>query len=1063
MVLALPVDGDRPELPPDAVPVAGQLVTVRGRRWVVSDVRASSITAESVLAGAHEAQHLVTLTSVEDDSFDETLRVVWQVEVGARTHESSALPTLEPGQRLDDPETLDAFLDAVRWGALTSADKSLLQAPFRSGIDIEDYQLDPLVRALGMPRANLLIADDVGLGKTIEAGLVIQELILRYRARTVFIVCPASLCIQWREQMQDKFGLEFRVLDTELVRALRRERGVRVNPFTHYPRLIMSVDWLKRDRPMRLLRDVLPKGTPGLPRAFDLLVVDEVHSCAPTGRGRYATDSMRTNAIRELAPHCEHRLFLSATPHNGYQESFTALLELLDDQRFARGVPPDPSQLRRVMVRRLKSELPPDFAGRPRFPRRVVVPLEVDYGAEERRIHADLQTYAKSRIERAGGDRERIAVEFALTTLKKRLFSSPAAFARTLAVHRASILERAASGPRPAKRPAAHVSVLREAVAALDDALDTDEDDPTSYAATARRAFEAAASAEPALTDEESGLLATMMLWAEQTLYRDDSKLAVFVDWLDTVLTDGSRVIVFTEYRDTQRWLHEQLVSRGYGGGNQIEVLNGGVDLDERDRIKKLFQAPPDQSPIRILLATDAASEGIDLQNHCHRLVHWEIPWNPNRLEQRNGRVDRHGQRAAEVLIHHFVGAGYETAEPGSLDGDLQFLAQAIRKVEQIRTDLGSVGPVIADQVTEAMLGHRTQQLDTSAAEATVAKRALLKVERDLAAELERLLSVLQESRSELGLSPHAVERVVRTGLHLARQPALTPAKRAGEYTVPPLTEEWSRALLGIEHPISHRPRPVTFDADAARERIRDTEVVHLHLGHPLVQQCLRLLRAEVWAGGREAKLTRVSARVVDDDELAEPVALAHGRLVVTGASGSRLHEEVITAGGYLRQGRLTSFTTQREVRHALAASRGGGHAAPAELADGLIALLPTISPNLVRALERRRDDRQASLRRQLADTAAREADTAEQVLIELSKGIDHALANTSRYHQLSFFEVEERQQLERDVDALRSRLERIPTDIADAREAVRRRYADPTPRFFPVAMEFLVPRRVVR
>ena len=181
--------------------------------------------------------------------------------------------------------------------------------------------------------------------------------------------------------MQDKFGLEFRILDTELVRGLRRERGIRVNPFIHYPRLIMSVDWLKRDRPMRLLRDVLPKGTPGLPRAFDLLVVDEVHSCAPTGRGRYATDSLRTKAIRELAPHCEHRLFLSATPHNGYQESFTALLELLDDQRFARGVPPDAAQLRRVMVRRLKSELPPDFAGRPRFSRRVVVPLEVGISA----------------------------------------------------------------------------------------------------------------------------------------------------------------------------------------------------------------------------------------------------------------------------------------------------------------------------------------------------------------------------------------------------------------------------------------------------------------------------------------------------------------------------------------------------------------------------------------------------------------------------------------------------------------------------------------------------------
>ncbi len=1060
MVAMLPLD-DAPTAESAAVPVPGQLVTVRGRRWVVSDSDTSSIAAASALAGPQVPQHLVTLTSVEDDSFDETLRVVWEVEVGAQVHESSALPELTGDQPMDDPQTLDAFLDAVRWGALTSADKRLLQAPFRSGIDIEDYQLDPLVRALGMPRANLLIADDVGLGKTIEAGLVVQELILRYRARTVLVVCPASLCIQWREQMQDKFGLEFRILDTELVRGLRRERGIRVNPFIHYPRLIMSIDWLKRDRPMRMLRDVLPKGTPGLPRAFDMLVVDEVHSCAPTGRGRYATDSLRTKAIRELAPHCEHRLFLSATPHNGYQESFTALLELLDDQRFARGVEPDPAQLRRVMVRRLKSELPPDFAGRPRFPTRVIVPLEVAYTDQERDAHQDLQAYTHSRTERAAGDRDRIAVEFALTTLKKRLFSSPAAFARTLNVHRTAIEERAADGGRP-RRPPAHVSVLSDVVGAVDDALDTDADDPTSYEALAQRAFAAAAAAEPALTDEERRLLDRMAGWAERAQYRDDSKLAVFMAWLANVPT-SERVIVFTEYRDTQRWLHEQLVARGYGGGDTIALLHGGIDPQERDQIKKLFQAPPDQSPIRILLATDAASEGIDLQNHCHRLVHWEIPWNPNRLEQRNGRIDRHGQRSPQVLIHHFVGAEYHNAPPGSLDGDLQFLAQAVRKVEQIRTDLGSVGPVIADQVTDAMLGRRRERLDTSVAEASATRRAVLRIERDLAADLAKLVESLHDTRAELGLSPQAVERVVRTGLHLARQPDLIPARRPGEFTVPPLIDAWARALVGIGHPVTDKPRPVTFDADAARERIRDGEVVHLHLGHPLVQQCLRLLRAEVWAGGKEAKLARVSARIVEDAALAEPAVLAHGRLVVTGAVGSRLHEEVITAGGYLRGGRMATFTTQREVRAAVAAARASEEAAGPDLTAPLANLLPTIEPNLLRALERRRDDRQDSLARLLAETATQEALVAEQVLVELRKGIEKALGDTGSYEQLSLFDSEERRQLERDVEALRNRLARIPDDIAASQEAVRRRYADPTPRFFPVAVEFLIPRRAAR
>ena len=156
-------------------------------------------------------QHLITLSSVEDDALGEELQVIWELEPGARSIDDVDLP--EPAG-FDDPRRLDAFLDAVRWGAASSADVRALQAPFRSGIEIEDYQLDPLVRAIQMPRVNLLIADDVGLGKTIEAGLVLQELLIRHRARRVLIVCPAALQVQWRDQMRDKFGLEFRIVDS---------------------------------------------------------------------------------------------------------------------------------------------------------------------------------------------------------------------------------------------------------------------------------------------------------------------------------------------------------------------------------------------------------------------------------------------------------------------------------------------------------------------------------------------------------------------------------------------------------------------------------------------------------------------------------------------------------------------------------------------------------------------------------------------------------------------------------------------------------------------------------
>ncbi len=333
-------------------PEVGQLVVVRKRPFVVTEVIPS---APGFSGQINHKCNMVKLSSVEDDGLGEELQVIWELEPGTTVFEKSALP--DPVS-FDHPKRLEAFLDAVRWGAVSQADDKALQSPFRSGIEIDEYQLDPVVRALSMPRVNLLIADDVGLGKTIEAGLVVQEMILRHRVRSVLIVCPSSLQVQWKEEMRDKFGLEFRIIDSEAISQLRRKRGIHVNPWTHFPRLITSVDFLKRERQLRSFRETLPSGDqPAFPRAYDLMIVDEAHNVAPSGRGKYATDSMRTMAIRSLAPHFEHKLFLSATPHNGYRESFAALLELLDNQRFARAVTPDRAQLEAVMIRRMKSEL----------------------------------------------------------------------------------------------------------------------------------------------------------------------------------------------------------------------------------------------------------------------------------------------------------------------------------------------------------------------------------------------------------------------------------------------------------------------------------------------------------------------------------------------------------------------------------------------------------------------------------------------------------------------------------------------------------------------------------
>ena len=229
-----------------ATPEQGQLVQVRSRPWVVNQIKASTLPIPAMLLPIAKPQHLVTLSSVEDDGLGEELQIVWEIEPGAKVVEKVALP--EPTD-FDAPEKLDAFLDAVRWGAASTADVKNIQSPFRSGIEIEDYQLDPVVRAIQMPRVNLLIADDVGLGKTIEAGMVALELIIRHRARKILVVCLSALQIQWRDQMRDKFGLDFRIVDSSLMRDLRRRRGIHVNPWSHFPRLITSIDFLKLTPP----------------------------------------------------------------------------------------------------------------------------------------------------------------------------------------------------------------------------------------------------------------------------------------------------------------------------------------------------------------------------------------------------------------------------------------------------------------------------------------------------------------------------------------------------------------------------------------------------------------------------------------------------------------------------------------------------------------------------------------------------------------------------------------------------------------------------------------------
>ena len=1037
---------------PSRVPEQGELVEVRRRQWIVSAVEPYKPEGDG-----YREQDLVTLESIEEDAGGEQISVVWQIEPGARVLEKAGLPEVKG---YDRNEQLQAFLNAVRWGIATNVDRSNLLSPFRSGISIEDYQLDPLVRAIDMARVNLLVADDTGLGKTVEAGLVIQELLIRHRARSVLIVAPASDLTNWQREMREKFGLKFHIIDSEFIKDFRRDRGIQANPWTAFPFLIASMDWIKQGEGFRLLKDALPTEIT-YPRKFDVLVVDEAHNVAPSGRGQYAKASLRTRAIQRLAPHFTHHLFLSATPHNGYKESFTSLLELLDNQRFARTVEPSASQLQQVMVRRLKRNIT-DKDGNPVFPKRELLALEIDYSDEERHIHELLKKFMEARLA-AVDKKSAYGTSFVLMLLKKRLFSSPAAFARTLEKYRATLLE----GKRRKAEKRDEKSLYDAIQRAQEDAADEREVEEAED-----EAMEKNACLTAALSADEQRMLDELYAWTKKNALGEDSKAKAILSWLDAHLkTNGAfndqRVILFTEFMDTHTWLKTILAHHGYGGDVMAE-LHGSLSREERDAVINAFQTKPGpDSPVRVLLATDAASEGINLHNYCKYMIHVEIPWNPNVMEQRNGRIDRHGQRSKTVSIWHPVGKGFDAEEsrdrePGDVEGDGIFLLRAAKKVDAIREDLGSVGSVLCEQIQNAMLG-RSKRLDADVQtlRRERAKR-MLTLEKELKGRIAKLHENLQQSKTDAHLTPDNVRKTVETALALAGKPPLEEVRvgsGSGEvvaWRVPAFTDSWSEASIGLAHPHTGVVRPVTFDGEVIRDR---DDVVLAHLNHALVRMSLRLLREEVWKTGANSKLNRVAVRSVPD--LQQPMAYVWSRLLIVGGDHLRLHEELCYSGGELKADSYRREDVLGTLKKHLDASHPVDEV-PTQVFEVLKSRFDKYEDSITKAYEARSRERLESLMSTLTHRKDSEVKDINTLLDELEQNIRKELDvenDHERYQQMTFeFAEEDIQELKRDFAALRARLEQIPEERAKEIELVERHYSNPRSFTFPAAVLFLIP-----
>ena len=1033
-------------------PTQGALVRVRGQRWVVA----------GVMPGVDP---IVELSSVEDGRYGETLSVVWSVEIGPAVIDAGSLPAPVD---FDPPESMAAYLDAARWASATSADVYHLQAPFRAGVSIEDYQLEPLARALLAPRVNLLLADDVGLGKTIEAGLVALELLLRHRARNVLVICPAGLTTKWRDEMAEKFGLDFTVIDADECARLRRVRGAAANPFRSHQLMIISLPWLRTARAQRLLNEALPTDVDPANRTFDLLILDEAHHVAPSApKQRYAVDSQQTKLIRRLVPHCEHRLFLSATPHNGYPESFRALLELVDDQRFARGAPPDPVSQREVVIRRLKGDVT-SAGGQTFLPRRTLT-LEVDYTDEERRAYDLLAEFvalrrADRRVRRAGRRTDVVAL-----LLKKRLYSSPAAFASTLDVVRAGLAGRGRNaaqddwaGDDRVDDDGPDDDWADEFIETFDerDTLDDDERQIAEDDALRRAESESGGDADASVR-----LLDEMSAWAAPYAHRADAKAAVLIRHLKAVCLAGDRwlnerIVIFTEYRDTQIWLEDLLRREGLTRDHRVATLHGGMAPGDREALRQRFQSPPGEDPdtkVRILIATDAAAEGIDLHWHCHRVINYDIPFNPNRLEQRIGRIDRYGQTEPPE-VRHFVAVGWQRQRTG-LDGDTDFLSRIATKISRVEADLGAVNPVLARAVLRAMLGQpvdlENETLDPPPG-SRGRTRSRLGADAGVREQVARLRAQLDATVAELGLSPDRVQRLVSAGLRLARQAPLTRAIDPDPvWEVPPLTGTWVRATAQLADPL--RPevqRPITFDAAIARRRRQD--VVFAHLNHPLVAMATRLMTAAAASG--QTELSRTAVVASDHPGVSEPLVIAYARFLVVGGDAIRLHEEVVHAGGWVRAGgrfaRIENLGLLAEIG---GGALNAGLPVPVSIQRQLVAAWPTTEPALAATIDWRVRVRRDQVHRALE--ARRQADLERNAanFTRFAATLRAGLESPDQ-DQLPLVEAAEAAQAERDRLAMVERLDAIPRERAAEETRILGRFDRLVDHTFPLAVLFVVP-----
>lgn len=902
----------------DTLPSPGAIARVRQRTYLVEEVIEGKSVSDSTL---------VRLSCVDDDNQGVALEVLWEKEIDREVLTGEAWDSVAK-KGFDNPKVFGAYLNTLRWNCVTSTDPKLFQSPFRAGIKLEAYQLEPLRKALLLPRVNLFIADDVGLGKTIEAGLIARELLLRKKVREIVVSCPPSMLYQWQEELESRFGLTFEIIDKDYMKRIRRERGFSINPWTTHSRFLISQRLLIDEAYTGPLRDWL-----GTFRSGSLFILDEAHHAAPASGQKYAIDSQLTRAVRDLAPRFEHRLFLSATPHNGHSNSFSALLEILDPQRFCRGVPVTEKYRDEVVVRRLKEDIREIRGG---FPKRHVVQVDIDglpKDAPELALSSLLNQYADIREERLKGESKRTQASAGLliTGLQQRLLSSVEAFAKTLRVHRKTVSSSQLSvvGNEELTTDNIQLTTNLQPIDADDDRANLTEeeleaDDDSQIERLSLLAIGPIQDASNSdLVKQEVKLLDQLSEIAESARHQPDGRIRELIRWMKAnmcadlgkpgAVWNDTRIIIFTEYDDTKRYLRDQLeaaIAQTDRAPERILIYHGPTPPIKREEIKKAFNMSPSKQPVRILIATDAAREGLNLQAHCAHLFHFDVPWNPSRMEQRNGRIDRKLQPKPDVYCHYFV---YKQRPE---DRILQVL---IKKTETIKQELGSLSQVIDSKLTKSLSkGLRLKNLaaiesDIHAADFEAGQKQSILEElesgRDrqskLREQIERLSTLLGESEKTISFDAENFRSAISCSLEMVGGDPLTAitADESGtaRFTFPAMDQRqgadptWADTMDSLR---GRRPRekrlwewrreapvlPVVFE-DTGRV---DDAVVHLHLEQRAVQRLLGRFMAQ---GFVHHDLARACLAQTAD---AVPRVILLGRLCLYGPGAARLHEELV-------------------------------------------------------------------------------------------------------------------------------------------------------------------------